>query len=119
MSVHHRDAVRRIPSCSSSRNEFERFREGWRGLELIIADSNSIFVVADFFERVEFLVCSGFNHTQCDCACACAVVCLHPHNFISNVVVSLTIHDNMKICKDAHIRDVAKNETIVEGQRLL
>ena len=34
---------------------------------------------------------------QFDCTCACAVACLHPHNFISNVVVSLTIHDNMYI----------------------
>ena len=37
---------------------------------------------------------------------------------ISNVVVSLTIHDNMFIY--LFIRDVAKKrETIVEGQRLL
>ena len=41
------------------------------------------------------LVCSGFNHMQCDCTCACAVACLHPHNSMSNVVVSFMIHDNM------------------------
>ena len=39
-----------------------------------------------------FLVCS--NHTQCGRTCACAVACMHPHNSISNVVVSLTIHGN-------------------------
>ena len=31
--------------------------------------------------------------TQCGCTCACAVACLRPHNSISNVVVSVTIHD--------------------------
>ena len=48
-------------------------------------------------------MCSKFNHTQCGRTCACAVACLHPHNSISNVVVSLTIHDNtyiyIYICK--------------------
>ena len=34
---------------------------------------------------------------QRDSTCACAVACLHPHNSITNVVVSLTIHDNMLI----------------------
>ena len=34
-------------------------------------------------------------------------VCLHPHNFISNVVVSLTIHDDKYIF--FYIRDAAKN----------
>ena len=48
-----------------------------------------------FFERFEFLVCSKFNHMQRDCTCACAVACLHPHNCISNVVVSLMILDNI------------------------
>ena len=62
----------------------------------LLADSNSIFVVAEmnFFERFEFLVCSKFNHTQCGRTCACAVACLYPHNFISNVVASVTIHDD-------------------------
>ena len=56
-----------------------------------LADSNSIFVAADFFfERFEFLVCSKFNLTQCGLTCACAVACLRPHNSISNVVVSVT-----------------------------
>ena len=51
----------------------------------------------DFFlNDSKFLVCSKFNHTQCGRTCACAVACLHPHNSISNVVVSLTIHDNRK-----------------------
>ena len=53
---------------------------------------HSIFVVAEnFFARFKFLVCSKFNHMQRDCTCACAVACLHPHNSISNVVVSVTI----------------------------
>ena len=47
-----------------------------------------------FFEGFEFLVCSKFNHTQCRPPCACAAACLHPHNSISNVVASVTIHDN-------------------------
>ena len=38
-----------------------------------------------FFEGFEFLVCS----------CECAVACLCPRNSISNVVVSVTIHDDM------------------------
>ena len=40
---------------------------------------------------------------QRDCTCACAVACLHPHNSISNVVVSLTIHDDrytFKRCRE-------------------
>ena len=50
-----------------------------------------------------------FNHTQCGRSCACAVACLHPHNSISNVVVSLTIHDNIKIYFYINVGDVAKN----------
>ena len=38
-----------------------------------------------FFEGFEFLVFS----------CECAVACLYPRNSISNVVVSLTVHDNI------------------------
>ena len=34
---------------------------------------------------------------QRDCTCACAVACLYPHNSISNVVASVTIHDDMYI----------------------
>ena len=52
-------------------NEFERFR---RFLELI-ADSNSIFVVAKIiiFERFEFwCVQSSITNSQCGCPCACA-----------------------------------------------
>ena len=58
-----------------------------------------------YFRQFEFMVCSKFNHTQRDRTCACAVACLHPHNFTSSVVVSLTIHDNIFI----YIRDAAKN----------
>ena len=60
-----------------------------------------------FFERFEFLVCSKFNHTPCGCPCACAVACLHPRNSNSNVVVSVTIHDNSKIY--IYTRDVARS----------
>ena len=67
----------------------------------------------NFFERFEFLMRSKFNHMQQDCTCACAVACLHPHNSISNVVVSLTIHDNLNI---SIIRCSRKHETIVEGR---
>ena len=50
-----------------------------------------------FFEGFELLVCS----------CECAVACLYPHNSSSNVVVSLTIHDDMFMY--VFIRDVCKN----------
>ena len=53
--------------------KFERFRRFW----CCLADSNSIFVAAEFFfDRFEFWVCSKFNHTQCGRTCACAVACL-------------------------------------------
>ena len=101
----------RVVMLFSPGNQFERFRGCWNQL----ADSNSIFVAAEIiFERFEFLVCSKFNHMQRDCTCACAAACLHPHNSIPNVVVSLTIHDNICI----YVRDVAKNhETFVEGHK--
>ena len=80
---------------------------------------------------MNFLVCSGFNHIQCDCTCACVVACLHPHTSISNVVVSLMIHDNTIVYNffklDTHTKSrkvletatrSKKRETIVEGQRL-
>ena len=63
-----------------------------------LADSNSVFVAADFFfERLEFLVCSKFGGARCGRTRACAVACLCPHNSISNVVVSVTIHDDKYI----------------------
>ena len=37
------------------------------------------------------------SHMQRDCTSARAVACLHPHISISNVIVSLVIHDNMYI----------------------
>ena len=50
------------------------------------ADSNSNFVVSNFFfEGFEIVVCS----------CECAVACLCPRNSISNVVASVTIDANM------------------------
>ena len=76
---------------------FERFRFFfWNYLP----DASSIFVVANnIFERFEFSECSKFKHMQRDCACACAVACLHQHISMSNVVVCLTIHDNIYITK--------------------
>ena len=46
---------------------------------------------------IRFVVCSGLTHMQCDCTCARAVACLHPDKSIPNVVVSVTIHDDMYI----------------------
>ena len=66
-------------------------------LELISRFEFDFSSLRNFFVRFEFLVCSKFNHTQCSRTCACAVACLRPHNSISNVVVSLTIHDNINI----------------------
>ena len=39
-------------------------------------------------------MCSKFDHTQCGRTCACAVACFYPHSTVSNVVASVTIHDN-------------------------
>ena len=64
-------------------NKFERFREF---LELI---SRFEFEFCRrekiFFEGFEFLVCS----------CECAVALLCPRKSISNVVASVTIHDDI------------------------
>ena len=78
----------------SARNNFERFR--WF-LELFSRFEFDLRRCEFFLERFEFLVCSKFDHTQCGRTCACAVACLYPHNFISNVVASVTIHDDMYI----------------------
>ena len=64
-------------------NKFERFRVFWLRLE----DSNSIFVVADFFELFEFLVCTC-NETG-------DVHVVWP--VCTQVVVSLMIHDDIYI----------------------
>ena len=57
---------------------------------------------------------SSITHNEA-VQCACAVACLCPHNSISNVVVSVTIHDITNI----FLGDVCKrHETIVEGRRL-
>ena len=62
-----------------------------------LADSNSVFFVAKiFFERFEFLVCSKFNHTHHVAVHVLVVASLGPHNSNSNVVVSVTIHDNIE-----------------------
>ena len=73
------------------RKQFERFR-GFS--ELITRFEFDVRRRGFFFERFEFLVCSKFNHMQRDYTCACVVACLHRHISVSNVVVSLTIHDN-------------------------
>ena len=80
----------------SRRNQFERFRAF---LELISRfefefrrRENCIFWSIRIFG-----VFKVPSHTPCGCPCACAVACLHPHNSSSNVVVSVTIHDNIEI----------------------
>ena len=81
----------------AARNKFERFR-GF--LELINRFEFEFCRCVNYFLKdSNFLVCSKFNHTQCGRTCACAVACLCPHNSNSNVVVSLTIHDNVHIHK--------------------
>ena len=76
----------------SHRNQFERFR-GF--LELISRFEFDFRRRGIFFlNDSNFLVCSKFNHTQCGRACACAVASLCPQNSNSNVVVSVTIHDD-------------------------
>ena len=72
-------------------NNFERFRLLW---ELISRFEDFRRRGKIFLSDSNFLVCSKFNHMQRDCTCACAVACLHPHNSISNVVASVTIHDD-------------------------
>ena len=79
----------------ATRNQFERFRVF---LELISRFEFDFRRCGNFFfERFDFLVCSKFDHTQCGRTCVCAVARLHPHNSISNVVVSVTIYDDMYI----------------------
>ena len=100
------------------RNTFERFR--WF-LELVSRfEFDFLRRESYFFERFEFLVCSKFNHAPC--GRTCAVACLHTHNSISNVVASVTIHDDkyiyIYIYEQVGIRKVEKHATIVEGQRL-
>ena len=84
------------PRYHSARNNFERFRGFWELFSRFEFDVRHCENY--FFERFEFLVCSKFNHMQRDCTCACAVACSHPHNSFSNVVASLTIHDNIFLC---------------------
>ena len=66
----------------------------------VLADSNSIFVVTDFFflnDSIFWCVQSSITHSE---AVRVHVLwaCLHPHNSISNVVVSVTIHDDINMC---------------------
>ena len=69
--------------CHAPGNKFERFR----GFLELISRFEFEFCRREnyFFEGFEFLVCS----------CECAVACLCPRNSILNVVVSLTVHDNI------------------------
>ena len=66
----------------------------------------------DFRRRGNFLLsdsnfwCVQSSITQYGRSCACAVACLYPHNSISNVVASVTIHDDMYIFMYIFIRDV-------------
>ena len=68
----------------AARNQFERFR----GFLELINRFEFEYCRREFFsEGFEFLVCS----------CECAVACLCPRNSISNVVASVTSHDDIKI----------------------
>ena len=91
--------------------QFERFRGV---LELITGFEFDFRRRGNYFLNDSNCRCvQKFNHPQCGPPCACAVACLHPHNSISNVVVSLTIHDNLK-----NIFIFSKKpETIVEGHK--
>ena len=75
----------------------------------MLADLKSIFVVGRsfFFERFKLLVCSKCNHTQWPYMCMCCGLSV-PRQFIPNVVVSVTIHNDMYICKCILKRDVCK-----------
>ena len=75
-------------------NKFERFRVV---LELMSRFEFYFRRCGILLERFDFLVCSKFNHTQCGRTCACAVACWSPQNSNSNVVVSVTIHDDTYI----------------------
>ena len=90
----------------AAENKFERFREV---LELISRFEFDFRRCGNIlFERFEYLMCSKFSHIQRECTCAYAVACLCPHNSISNVVASVTIHDD----KYLYIfrKDVAKKK---------
>ena len=90
----HREGHHLMVAYYSLQKQFERFREG---VGIFLADTNSNFVVAKIiFEGFEFLVCS----------CECAVASLCPRNSISNVVASVTIHDDMYKYMYIYVRDV-------------
>ena len=61
-------------------------------------------------------MCSKCNHTQSGLTCACVVACLCTHNSTSNVVVSVTIHDDTDVHENIYKRCSKKHETIVEGR---
>ena len=90
----------------AARNETERFRVF---LELIGRFEFESSRRGKFFWRIRiFGLFKVQLHTPCGCKCACAVACLCPHNSISNIVVSLTIHDDMYMFMYLSLRDVAK-----------
>ena len=84
------DTVRITMRVETNSNDFGGF---WNKL----ADSNSIFFVAKIiiFLNDSNFWCVQSSTTHSGRTCACAVACLHPHNSIPNVVVSVTIHDNI------------------------
>ena len=91
----------------AARNQSERFR-GF--LELISRFEFDFRRCGNyFFLNDPKLWCSTFNHTQCGCTCACAVACLYPHNSLSNVVASVTIHDDIYIYIYIYKRCLQKN----------
>ena len=91
-------------------NKFERF---WWVLELISRFEFDFRRCGIYFlNDSKFLVCSKFNQTQCGRTCACAAACLHPRNSISNVVVSVTMHDDTDVYVYLDKRCSKKHETI-------
>ena len=52
-----------------------------------------------FFLNDSNIWCVQSYISQCGRTCACAVACLCPHNSITNVVVFVTIHDDILMCK--------------------
>ena len=50
-----------------------------------------------FFLNDSNFWCVQGSITHSGRTCACAVACLHPHNSIPNVVVSVTIHDDTDV----------------------
>ena len=94
-------------------NKFERFR---RFLELIrFSSSRNYFLNDSNFWWVQ----SSITHNVAVHVHVLWPVCTHTIPFRSNVVASVTIHDDMYSYVYIYKKCFQKNKTIVEGQRLL